>query len=76
MSQVNDNSNKMNEYYQTTTKYCSSNGNTNDHSYSNVLNVASECTKTSEVAAAMTCMNTDENFSDDNVTNSLHLCKR
>ena len=66
----------MNEYYQMTTKYCYSNGNTNDHSYSNVLNVVSECTKTSEVAADMTCMNTDENFSDDNVTNPLHLCKR
>ena len=66
----------MNEYYQTTTEYCSSNGNTDDHLYNDVLNVVSERTTTSEVDADMTYMNPDENVSDDNVTNPLHLFKR
>ena len=76
MREVNDNSNKMNEENQVTTEYCSINRSIDDHLYSDILKVASECTKTSEVAADMTCMNPDENVLYDNITNPLHLIKR
>ena len=76
MREVYDNSNKMNEDNQTTLEYNYVYGNTDNNFYSEILDVVSKCTKTSEVAADMTYMNPNENVSDENVTNLLQLFKR
>ena len=77
MREVNDNRKIiMNEDNQTTLEYNSVYGNTDNNLYIEILDVVSECTKTSEVVADMTYMNPDKNVSYNNVTNPLHLFKR